>query len=121
VFNELVSFPQLIGHHNFSLEIPITKEEEVRKYTGAKPWRQHGWVTVERRLIHVLETLRFSNIDDFIALLPDSLPDEFTTADLLLHAHIPRYLAQRMIYCLSQMKAIEVVGKKGRFLLYKRT
>lgn len=121
VFNELVSFPQLIQHPNFSLEVPIIQEEEVRKFSREKTWRQYGWARVERRLIQVLETVRFSSPNDFVALLPSSLPGEFITADLSLQLHIPRYLAQKMIYCLCQMSAIEVIGKKGRFLLYKRS
>jgi hypothetical protein len=52
VFAELVSFPKLVLEPTFCLELALIQEEEVRRYTGKKRWRRHGWQTVERRLIN---------------------------------------------------------------------
>jgi hypothetical protein len=50
VFWELVSFPQLLSSPNFSLEVLLIQEEEVRRYEGRRRWWRRGWVTEERRL-----------------------------------------------------------------------
>ena len=55
-----------------------------------------------------------------MGLLPPDLPDTFTTADIAAGLAIPRWLAQKMAYCLREMGALEVVGKQSRSRLYKR-
>jgi hypothetical protein len=56
--------------------------------------------------------------EDFRALLPESLPAEFSTADLAVAMAQPRYLAQKMAYCLRRMGVIERSGKRGKSWLY---
>ncbi len=118
IFAELVSFPHLLCSERFSLEIAMIKEQEVRLFTGEKPWRQHGWVTVERQLLEVLETHTYQKPSDLSELLPSGLPDNFTTTDLAKYGEMPRWLAQKMAYSLRNMGVIEQVGKKGRSKLY---
>lgn len=55
VFDELVRMPALLLHPNFSIELVLIEEEEVRRYDGVRGWRRGGWVTDERRLLRVLE------------------------------------------------------------------
>ena len=57
VFEGLVSFPELITHKNFQVDIVVTEEEELRTLDRSKRWRRHGWATVERRLLEVSETV----------------------------------------------------------------
>ena len=120
IFAELVSFPELIMHDNFSLELAIIQEEEVRKHTGEKPWYRNGWVVVERRLIDVVDTISYQIGSELMALLPVDLPVTFTTADIAKCSEQPRWLAQKMAYCFRKMGVIESVGKKGRSKLYRR-
>ncbi|MFU8772739.1 MAG: hypothetical protein ACNA8H_10005 [Anaerolineales bacterium] len=118
VFAELVSFPKLVLAPNFTLELAMIQEEEVRRYVDKRRWRRDGWETVERRLIKVLERLTFPGPDAFVGLLPPDLPEAFTTADIAAGLAIPKWLAQKMAYCLREMTALEVVGKQGRSWLY---
>ena len=117
LFKELVSFPQLICSETFSVEVVFTHEEEVRSH-DPKRWRNRGWVTVERRLLEVVETQLFSSPEDLATLLPPGLPARFTTADLADGMRGPRWLAQKMAYCLRHTTVIEQVGRKGRANLY---
>jgi len=120
VFKELVSFPELLDCSNFSLEVLLIREEEVRRYVGSKGWRRRGWVTEERRLLEVLERRLFERASDFWILMPAGLPDPFTTADLAHEAQIPRRLSQQVAYCLRKTGVIETIGKRGRANLYSR-
>jgi len=118
VFGELVSFPALIKEPNFSLELVMIQEEEVRRYVGEDQWYQNGWETVERRLIKVLDRKVYESPRQMAGLLPTGLPGAFTTADLAAELAIPRWLAQKMAYCLREMGAIHWIGKKRRSNLY---
>jgi hypothetical protein len=121
VFKELVSFPELVREETFSLEVVLIQEEEVRRWDPARGWRKHGWVTVERRLLDVVERHLFREPADFAATVPKGLPERFTTADLAHAMDGPRYLAQKMAYCLRKMGVMTQVGKQGRSKLYVMT
>ena len=119
LFWELVSIPQLLSHPNFSLEVLLIREEEMRRYEGKrKSWRRKGWVTEGRRLVDVLDRRLFVNAADWLAFVPDGL-ESFTTKDLATLADTRRDLAQKMAYCLRQARMIELIGRQGRANLYR--
>lgn len=120
VFAELVSFPGLLGHPNFSLEVVLTHEEEIRRHDPKRAWRRRGWVTVERRLLEVVDRQHFENPAEMAALLPPTLAEPFSTSDLATAVSKPRRLAQRMAYCLREMEVITPMGKQGNAILYVR-
>jgi hypothetical protein len=120
VFAELVSFPTLLASPNFSLEVLLIQEEEVRRHDPRRAWRRRGWVTHERRLLEVVEVRCFETPADMAELLPPSLAEPFTTSDLAASLPRPRRLAQRMAYCLREMNVINPVGKQGNTILYVR-
>ena len=55
VFYELVRLPGLLKNPNFSLELLLIEEEEVRRFDGVRGWRRRGWVTEERKLLRVAD------------------------------------------------------------------
>jgi hypothetical protein len=120
VFEELVSLPHLLTHPNFSLDVLLIQEEEVRRQAGTRSWRRKGWAIHERLLLQVVERRLFETPDDLLALLPLALTEPFTTTDLAQATGHPLWLAQKMAYCLREMGAITAVGKRGRGLLYVR-
>ena len=54
VFSELVAFPDLIARPGFSLEVLLTREEEVRQLARGRG-RRPSWHTLERRLLGVAD------------------------------------------------------------------
>jgi hypothetical protein len=120
VFGELVSIPKLMDHPNFSIEVLLIREEEIRRHAPGKAWRRRGWLRCERRLLDVVESRTFHGPADLAALLPEDLDEPFTTATLAQAKGIPRRLAQQMVYCLREMGQIQITGKKGNGLLYTR-
>ena len=121
VFSELVALPSLLGDSNLQVEVLLTEEEEVRRRSETHGWRRHGWVTNERRLVGVIDRVCFHHPADFLAVVPPSLAEPFTTADLANAVSCTRRLAQQMAYCLRKMGVITVVGKNGNALCYKRS
>jgi len=119
VCEELVSFPSLLSHPNFTLEIALVEEEEVRRPDAKGGWRRGGFVIEERRLVEVLETVEVGSPGDLLELLPEGLPDPFTTADLADRLGRSRHLAQEVAYCLRVSGAVETVGRDKRGFLYQ--
>jgi len=120
LFDELVSFPTLMAHPNFSIDVVLTLEDQLRHYDRRRGWRRKGWVIDDRVLLDVVGTRRFSEPADFTALLPDDLPPQFTTADLATLLRVRRRLAQRMAYCLRELNLIHEVSRSGRGVVYRR-
>ena len=119
LFRELVSFPDLLRHENFSLEVLLIQEEEVRRHKPGRRWRRRGWVTEERRLLDVVERRLFHTPQDLLDLVhPGALPAEFTTADLAATMDAPRWLAQKAAFCLRNMGAIDPIGRRGNAYVY---
>jgi hypothetical protein len=120
VCQELVSFPSLLSHPNFTLEIALVEEEEIRRPDARKGWRRGGFVIEERRLIDVLETVELGSSPELLGLLPEGLPDPFTTADLARCLGRSRHFAQEVAYCLRVSDAIETAGRGKQGILYVR-
>jgi hypothetical protein len=121
VFEQLVSFPELITHENFQLDVVVTREEELRVFDSRRRWRRRHWATVERRLLEVIETVSLRGAADFMALIPPGLPEEFLTSDLAVALGRPRHLARKVAYCLRNCGLIEPVGRRGNAVVYSRT
>lgn len=120
VFAELVAFPEFIGHPRFGIDLVMTLEDEIRRHTPGASWRRKGWSVVERRLLDVVDTHVLAVTDDFARMLPATLPDPFTTADLATALARPRRSAQQMTYCLRNAGVITAIGKSANSVQYER-
>lgn len=118
LFREMVSFPQLMANPNFSLEVLMIREEEVRRYDGKRKWRNRGWVVEEHRLVGVVEQRLFEDPEDWRAFIPKDLAT-FTAKELANAIAVRVHLAQQMVYCLRKVRIIELIGKQGRAYLYR--
>jgi len=118
LFWELVSIPQLLSNPNFSLEVLMIRQEEVRRYDKKRKWHRRGWVIEGRQLLQVLDRRLFGVSADWLWFLPAGL-ESFTTEDLATGMKTRRDLAQKMAYCLREGRMIEIIGKRGRANLYR--
>ena len=120
LFSELVSIVKYVNHPNFSLEIVFIEEETIWTDDGRGSWRRRGWSILDRRLVKVMGRMLFKHPLDYKALIPISLKGPFTSYDLAKEAGLRRSLASKMVYCLKMMGVIELIGKMGRYNLYKK-
>jgi hypothetical protein len=111
LFDELVSIPTLLDHPNLELEVVLVrvakhqvKDRRVKRGRG-------GYRTTDRTLDSILETRRFKTIQDLLELVPDGLPETFTTADLAATGVLSRDEAQRLAYCLKACGLFESIGR----------
>ena len=115
LFWELVSIPQLLSNPNFSLEVLLIREEELRRYDRR---RRKGWMLEGRRLLEVVGQQVFSKSEHWMAFVPKEL-ESFTTLELATGLNSNRELAQKLAYCLRHGRMIELIGKQGRANLYR--
>lgn len=120
LFAELVSFPELVDNPNLTIEVVLTREDQVRRHDPDRAWRRKGWVIEERRLVEVADHVVFRSPADLLTLVPADLPEQFTTADLADHLGCRRRLAQQMAYCLRRLDLVEMVDKRGNAIVYRR-
>jgi hypothetical protein len=119
VCSELVSFPSLLSHPNFTLEVLLVREEEIRREDPKKGWRRGGWVIDERRLVEIVDHIIFEAPADLVGLLPGALPDPFTTADLATGLGRPRRLAQEVAFCLKTAGVVDTAGRDRDGIHYR--
>jgi hypothetical protein len=126
VFDELVSFPELLAHPNFSLEVVLIREDEIRCPIPAprrRAWarrRPREWRVCDRRLLEVVDTVVLETPADCLAFLPEGLGQPFTNRHLASALGQTQHLSQKITYCLRRMGAVRTVGKQGRALLHAR-
>jgi len=118
LFQELVSIPDMIMNPNFSLEVLLIQEEEIRCENGKGSWRRKGLSIADRCLIEVHSKHFFKDPPDFLSLIPHNLKEPYSTKELAESLDQPRWIAQKMVYCLRSMGVLYIVGKNGNSLLY---
>ncbi|MDH3704985.1 MAG: hypothetical protein OES57_02910 [Acidimicrobiia bacterium] len=118
LFDELVSIPTLLDHPHLSLEVVLVSVTNHQVPDPSARRGRGGWRTVDRALRHIVERQRFDHTSDLARLLPDDLPEVFTTADLGRHAGIDRDLAQKMAYCLRPLGLLVERGRTRRGVEY---
>jgi hypothetical protein len=118
LFDDLVHFIGVFPHARLTLEVLLTEQEEQRLPARKRRRFSKGYRVEDRSLRAVGDRLLIHDCADLIRLLPGGLPDPFTTQDIATHADIPRWLAQKMAYCLRKCGAAEPVGKQKNAVLY---
>jgi hypothetical protein len=118
LFEDLVHFVNVFPHPRLTLEVVLTEQEELRITRARRRRRGPDYRVQDRLLTKIVSTTKLKTAADLRRLLPASLPPSFTTSDLASHAQIPRWLAQKMAYCLRKTGAIELIAKQRNAMLY---
>ncbi len=122
VFNELIYFTRIFPHPRLVIETPVVEVEEWRlplnKRRRRRFSRNYRLKDVTLQSIH--STLRLRDRRDLWRLVKgDGLPMEFGTQEIAQQLQRPRWMAQRIAYCLRQMGIVEPVGRKKQGWLYR--
>jgi len=121
IFDELVYFTRVFPHRRLTLEVVLVEVEEQR-YPGhgrRRRWRRGDYVIGDQTLVSLGDTMRLRRAADLLKLLPAGLPQRFHSGDVARLMGVDRYVAQRIVYCLREMKAVRKIGKRGNTLIYR--
>lgn len=119
LFIEMVHLSDLINDKNFSFEVLLIEEEELRCDDGKGSWRRRGVSIKDRKLLKVFDMAVFEDRTDFLKILPDNLGVSFTNRVLAKKLGISIRLAQKITYCLRKMNVLIINGKKKRELMFR--
>lgn len=119
VFDELVSVPTLLDHPNLTLDVVLVNVTKVQVFDPLARRKRGGYRTVDRQLDEIIDQIRFTTIGDLAALVPDGLPQPFTTGDLARATGFRRDQAQRMAYCFRPLGVFEEVGRTKAGFQYR--
>lgn len=110
---------ELLAHDNLQLEIALTEERELRCDDGKGAWRRKRVSIIGRELVQVVEVLRFEQPNDYLRLLPDWLPSQFTVAELASAIKRNKWFCGCVVRGLKRVGALEIVGKEGKAFIYR--
>ncbi len=119
LFADLVYFVDIFPHPRLTLEVVLTRQEEHRVNAKKKWWRGPDFRVTDRLLVGIEGRVTLRDTADLLRLLPTGLDEQFTTGEIARLAPMPRWLAQKMAYCLRKMGALEALGKQGNSWLYR--
>jgi hypothetical protein len=120
LFSELVSIPNLLQHPNLSFDVVLVSVKKIQKYEKQLRRNRGGYRTINTQLVSIHDTHHFDGLQDFMKLLPDDLPDQFTTADISKLGNMPRSTAQQMAYCLRKADVFTEIGKSKLGKIYEK-
>jgi hypothetical protein len=120
LFRELVMIPDMIGENNFSLEVLVIDEEEVRCDDGRGSWRRRGVSIKDRKLLKVNDRVLFQTKADYLKILPEGLNGMFTNSELAKLAKISVRTARQITYCLRKGGVVGLAGKNGKELVFQK-
>ena len=122
-FHELINLRDFLGDPNFTIDVVLIHEEEVRRPRSRPKRRRRAkeWEVHERRLLEVIDSVSLHHPADYLAFVPPSLAEPFTTADLAGAIDRPRWMARKIAYVLREMGALRAIGKAGSSILYERS
>ncbi len=121
IFHELIYFTRLFPHPNLRIEIPLVDVEEWRfpGHGRRRRWRRNDFQVADEKLVRIQSIHELRSHRDLIKFLPHPMPKTFDTTQLAEHASIPRWVAQRVAYCLRKMGATEEIAKRGNSRVYR--
>lgn len=119
LFQEITGLVVLLDHPRFTLTVQFADIIELRVADGSGSWRRKGVRISDRKIVRLHESRSFITVRDYLALLPDATPANFTVKDLAT-AGAGRY-AGKMAWVLRKLGCIEIAEKKGNAFVYRRS
>ncbi len=119
-FYELYKIKPFLTNPNLHICLTLLDAEEYRLLNGWSKDKKRGSTRYDRIPTSLVDELYIGNTSDYMCLIPEEVPEEFTVKDYAVYTHInPRY-SQLAINIFKYIGIIEQIGKRGRCYLYTR-
>ena len=117
---ELYKIRLLLNHPNLRLCIILVDIDEYRYLDGWSADKKKGSTRYNRIPVEIIEEIYINSTDEFIALIPEQLSDQFTSKDYKAAAKINLHDAQTALNILNYVNIAKRVGKQGNSYVYER-
>ena len=119
-FRELYALQDILTHPQLTITLMLLDMDEYRLLNGWSADGKKGSHRAERIPTALVDSYTLKTAQDYAALLPASLPERFTTADVVKQARMNKRAAGNAVQVLMRVGAIHRVGKKGNAYLYEK-
>ena len=116
VARELYRIRRYLKHPNFRLRIIMLDCDEYKKRTAGG----HHAERCERIPYALADDLTFSSPADYAALLPDEIPEPFTSTDLARLLKVSKGTSGTLLLLLTDLGCVRRIGKSGHSYLYEK-
>ena len=120
IFPELYKIKSVLTHINLNFCITMVNIEEYRLLNGWSKDRKKGSSCNDRIPTSLEDEIFLRTWEDYLQFVPEELPEQFDSKEFAKAARIPVRLAQVVLNILTEVCAVERVGKRGRGILYQR-
>ncbi|MDR0998131.1 MAG: hypothetical protein LBL70_03610 [Treponema sp.] len=120
LFKHLLYAPELVLLPGLSIELALIDVLEKRILDGKGSWRRKGASIAGRELAGWHGSLCLEGLKDYYRFIPFSGEEGFTVRDLAEKAGIDPGLAQKTLYVLTKIGAVQRTGKKGNAYRYEK-
>ncbi len=120
ILPELYGLKPLLGREGLSFCVLLLEVEEYRLKNGWDDSGKRGSTRFDRLPVDLLGQVSFAAPGDFLKLVPDILPEEFTAKEFSKAAKLSPSKAGTALNVLYGVGAVERTGKRGSAYLYRR-
>ncbi len=120
VLPELYALKPFLGREGLRFCIVLLEVEEYRLKNGWSDDGKRGSTRFERMPIDLLDEIWLREPADYGALVPEALPETFTSREYGKAAKLSSKKAGVAVNVLFAAKALDRIGKKGNSYLYRR-
>lgn len=118
-FHELYGIKDFLHHPKLHFILAILSTEEYRLLDGYGPQKKIRATKTDKVPIKLLDLITIRGPEDYKQLLPENLPEEFTSDIFAKKAGIGRSLAGTALNVLYELDVVERIGKQGNAYLYR--
>ena len=118
-FHELYGIKDFLHHPNLHFILAILSTEEYRLLDGYGPQKKIRATKTDKAPIELLDLISIRTPEDYKQLIPEGLPEEFTSDIFAKKAGIGRSLAGTTLNILYEMNVVERIGKQGKSYVYR--
>lgn len=120
IIPELYKIKMFLNNPRLHFIISLIDVEETRYLNGWSYDKKRGSSRMDGIPVDIYDELRIDTIADYLKLLPDTLPQQFTTKDYAKCAHIQQKYATTGLNVLLETQTVKRVGKLGNAYLYEK-
>lgn len=117
---ELYRIKKHLCHPSLTIRLMLLDVEEYRLLNGWSADKKKGSTRMERIPVALAGECILRRPADYLNLLPESLPEPFTSKDLKQCARLSQGTAQMGLNVLHSVHAVERTGKQGNAYLYRK-
>jgi len=118
-FKELYKIKQYLKKDGLTIKLLFLDMEEYRLLNGWSKDKKKGSSRYDRIPVTLVDEITLSCPQDYMQLLPETLPDTFTCAEFAKIVKIPSKQANVVLNILFYLEIVERIGKKGNAYIYK--